>query len=333
MKNTAIAAAFALALSTTAGAAPALADWKPNKPVEFIVSAGPGGGTDQFARTVQSIIQKYDLLPVPVVVANKAGGAGAEAFLAGKMAGNDPNKLMFGNNNAWLLPMKAKVGYKLEELTPVASMAGDEFILWVSKDSPYQTVEALIAAAKEKPGALKMGGTQSKDGDQILTELIGEATGAKFVYVPFKSGSEAAVQLAGNHLTANTNNPSENMGQWKAGAVHPLCVFAAQPIPSTEKVAGDKSLADIPTCVSQGIDIQRYQLPRTIFAAGKLTAEQLAFYTDLFGKVREKPEWKAFLANTAQVDVFATGDELAALIKEDADGANRVFVREGWAVK
>lgn len=325
--------AFMLAVSAIAATAPAVsAEWKPTKPIEFVVSASPGGGTDQFARTLQSVLQKYELVDVPVIVTNKGGGAGAETFMTGKLVGNDPNKLLFGNNNAWLLPMKAKVGYTMSDMTPIAVLAGDEFVLWVPKDSPYQSVKALLEAGKEKPGALKVGGTQSKDGDQILIELVQDASGAKFVYVPFKSGSEAAVQLAGSHIDANTNNPSENLGQWKAGAVKPLCVFAAEPIPDTRKIAGDAALSDIPTCTSQGLPISDYVLPRTVFGSGKLTDEQKAYYVALFAKVRETPEWKAFLDNTAQVDLFVTGADLDALIKADADSARSVFDRAGWTV-
>src|SRR5688572_33189734 len=52
--------------------------WAPSRPVEFIVAAGPGGGSDQLARTVQSIVQKYGLIDAPVIVTNKGGGAGSE---------------------------------------------------------------------------------------------------------------------------------------------------------------------------------------------------------------------------------------------------------------
>lgn len=321
-----------LVTSAVAFAPAAMAEWKPAKPIELIVSAGPGGGSDQFARTIQSIVQKYKLVDVPVIVANKGGGAGAETFLVGKTDGGDPNKLLFGNNNAWLLPMKAKVGYALADISPVAALAGDVFVLWVPAQSPHQDVKALLDAAREQPGSLKIGGTQSKDGDHILTKLIEEASGAAFTYVPFKSGNEAAVQLAGGHINANTNNPSENLGQWKAGLVKPLCVFAPAPIADNRKVAGDQALSDIPTCTSQGLPIENYILPRTIFGTRGLTDEQKAFYVNMLSKARETPEWKAFLENTAQIDLFASGAELDTLIKADADGAKRVFDREKWTV-
>jgi putative tricarboxylic transport membrane protein len=313
-------------------AAPASAEWKPTKPIEFVVGAGPGGGSDQFARTVQLIIQKYNLVPTSIIVSNKPGGASAEAQVYVKAAGADPHKVVFGNNNVWLLPLKEKVGYQTEDLTPLVAMAADDFILWVNGDAPYRTAKDFIEAAKAQPGKLKIGGTQSKDGDHILVKLIEDATGTSFVYIPFKGGNEAAVQLAGGHIDANTNNPSENMGQWKAGKVRPLCVFSSKRLAEGPKVAGDQGWSDIPTCKEAGIDVADYNLPRTIFAA-KIKPEEQDFYVSLFKTVSEKPEWKAFLDSTSQSATFASGPDFEALVKRDAEDVKKVFAREGWLVK
>ena len=85
-------AAFALA-------APARAEWKPIKPIEFIATAGPGGGTDIISRTVQGIITKYKFIDQPIVVVNKGGGSGAEGYTYGKAMAGDPYKVVFGTSN------------------------------------------------------------------------------------------------------------------------------------------------------------------------------------------------------------------------------------------
>jgi len=192
LKSTLLGAA---ALMLPLVCATAAADWKPTQPVEFIVTAGPGGGTDNFARTIQSIVTKYKLIDQPIVVLNKGGGSGAEGFLYGKAAVGDPHKVTFATNNEYLLPLIAKLAWKGDDFTPVASVALDEFILWVNGKSEYKTAKAYIDAVKAKPDTFKMGGSQSKDTDQTLTSEITAATGAKFLYVPYKSGGEAAVQL------------------------------------------------------------------------------------------------------------------------------------------
>lgn len=322
---------FAMALAFSAAGAQAA--WEPTKPIEFIASAGPGGGTDQFARVVQSIVQKYDLVPTSVMVSNKSGGAGTEAFVYGEGIKGDPHKVIFSTNLAWLMPMITNVGYKIEDMTPVATMAADEFVLWTHAKAPYQNTQEFLAAAKEKGTQFKMGGAQSKDTDHILTRKIESATGINVTYIPFKSGGESAVQLAGGHLDGNTNNPGENASYWKAGKLRPLCVFAAQPLKSADKVTKTMSWADIPTCKDSGIPIEYFNMPRTVWMAGGVKPEEVAYYVDLLKKVSEKPEWKAWLARGVQSEFFKSGDELTAYIEKDASEHRALFEQNDWLVK
>ena len=132
------AIAFGLAIGLTGAASAA---WQPAKPIEFIATAGPGGGTDNFARAVQNIITKYKLVEQPIVVVNKAGGSGAEGYTYAKAMAGDPYKVVFGTSNAWNQPMVSKVAYNYTDLTPIAAMVQDEFLLWVKQDAPYQNVQ------------------------------------------------------------------------------------------------------------------------------------------------------------------------------------------------
>ncbi len=199
-----------------AAAVPALAEWTPERPVEFVVASGAGGGTDNFARTIQAALTRNDILDQNMVVLNKGGGSGAEAFLYARQNAADPHKLIFGTNNVYLLPHVAQLAYSAEDLQPVAALALDEFLIWVKADAPWQTSMELIEAAKAEPGAIVFGGSQSKDTDETLVALIEQTTGADFKYVPFNGGGEVGVQLAGGHIAANVNNPNENIGQWQA---------------------------------------------------------------------------------------------------------------------
>jgi len=321
------------AISLALAVPPAAADWKPSQPIEFIVTAGAGGGTDNFARTVQSIVTKYKLVDQPIVVLNKGGGSGAEGFLYGKSAVGDAHKVTFATNNEYLLPLIAKLAWKGSDFTPVAAMALDEFILWVNGKSEYKTAKAYIDAVKAKPATFKMGGSQSKDTDQTLTMEITQATGARFLYVPFKSGGEAAVQLAGGHIDSNTNNPSESIGQWKGGMVTPLCVFSAKRLAPGPKITATAGWSDIPTCAESGIAIEQYQQPRTFWLPRDVPADAVAFYVNLLEKVRGTPEWKEYIERSAQTDRFLTGNELKTFIANDEQKARKVFEQEGWLIQ
>jgi len=329
MRKLSLSAALAAVLAS-AGAAQA---WQPTKPVEFVVTSGAGGGTDNFARMVQSIIAKYKLIDQPIVVVNKGGGSGAEGYVYGKAAKGDPNRVIFGTNNAYLLPYVARLGYKPSDLTPVAALALDEFLLWVNGQAPYADAKAYVEAVKAKPGGFKMGGSQSKDTDQTLTSMIQGATGAKWIYVPFQGGSAAAVQLAGGHIDSNVNNPNENIGQWKAGQVKPLCVFSPERLAKSEPVHDGKGWGDVPTCREAGLPIESFRMPRTVWLAADVPADAVAFYEGVLEKVSQTPEWKEFVARTAQTATFMKGKAFAEFVAKD-DAANRkVFEDEGWVVK
>jgi len=320
------------ATATMIGVSAAYA-WEPSKPIEFVVTSSAGGGTDNFARIVQSVITKNKLIDQPIIVTNKGGGSGAEGYIYARGAAGDPHKVIFGTNNAYLLPHVAKVAFKSSDLTPVAAMALDEFLLWVNANSEFKTTKDYIAAAKAKPETLKMGGSQSKDTDQTLTSLIEDAAGVKFIYVPFQGGGLAAVQLAGGHIDSNTNNPNENIGQWKAGQVRPLCVFSPTRLPEGPKVTADKGWSDIPACKDEGIAIDSFRMPRTIWLPANAPADAVAFYTELFKKVSESPEWKEYIARTVQTARFISGNELTSFIADDEAKNTKVFEKEGWLVK
>lgn len=323
----------AFALGVVGCVAPATdGPWAPTRPVEFVVAAGPGGGTDQLARTVQSIVQTHGLLDASVIVTNKGGGSGSEAFVYAKGTAGDPHKLVFGTNNVWLLPLGTSVGYELGDLSPVAAMAVDEFLLWVNAQGPYRDLASFVEAARTSRPPLAMAGTFSKDTDQVLVRMIEKRVGATFTYIPFRSGSEAAVQLAGGHVAANVNNPQENAGQWRAGTVRPLCVFAPARLGDAEVVADGQAWADIPTCAEAGLSIDRFQMPRTVWLPAGVTGEQVAFYRDVLAKVRDTEEWRTWLRRGSQGDVFLSGPELADYIATDAGRLRNEFAENGWLV-
>jgi putative tricarboxylic transport membrane protein len=326
----ALGAVLGLAAAMPATAQPA---WKPSKPVEFVVASGPGGGTDNFARTVQSIIAKYELMPVSVVVSNKGGGSGAEGFVYTRLADRDPHKMVFGTSNAWLLPLVAKMAWKPQDLTPVAAMAFDEFALWVKADSPFETAGDYLKAIRAAPERqFRMGGSQSKDTDEILTRLVERAAKIRWTYVPFRSGGEAGVQLAGGHIDSNVNNPSESLGAWRGNQVRPVCIFAPQRLPASAPVAGNTGWGDIPTCAEQGIPVTEYRMPRTIFLPGNVPAGAQAYYAGVMKRVSETPEWKEFTERTSQTARFMDAEQMRAFMAEDEKTSRALFQEEGWLV-
>ena len=269
--------------------------WEPTKPVELVVPAGTGGGADQMARFIQGVVTKNNLMKQPIVVVNKAGGAGAEGFLDVKGDKGNPHKIIITLSNLFTTPLATGVPFNWRDMTPVSMMALDQFVLWVNAESPHQTSKAFFDALKAGPDrAVKMGGTGSKQEDQIITVLLEKAAGKKMIYIPYRGGGEVAVQLVGNHVQATVNNPIEAESHWRAGKLRALCVMDGKKLPYTNKVTATQSWGDLPTCSSAGIPVE-YTMLRGIFMAPGVTPEQTKFYVDLLAKVRALPEWKDFM--------------------------------------
>jgi putative tricarboxylic transport membrane protein len=301
-----VAAAMALCAMGGGGAAQA---WEPAKPVEFVVPAGTGGGADQMARFIQGVVAKNNLMKQPIIVVNKAGGAGAEGFLDVKGAKGDAHKIVITLSNLYTTPLATGVPFNWRDLTPVAMLAQDEFVLWVNAESPYKTAKEYIDAIKAQPAnSFKMGGTGSKQEDQIITAMLEKAVGKKLTYIPYKGGGDVAVQLVGKHVDSTVNNPIEAESHWRAGKLRALCVMDKDKLPYTAKLTPTQSWNDIPTCASAGVPVD-YLMLRGIFMPPGATPEQVAFYIELFKKVRALPEWKDFMDKGAFKQTFMSGPE------------------------
>ena len=301
------------------------AAWQPTKTVEFIVPAGTGGGADQMARFIQGIVTKNKLMGQSMVVVNKSGGAGAEGFLDIKNSNGEAQKIVITLSNMFTTPLATGVPFSWKDMTPVAMLALDEFVLWVNAETPYKTPQEYFAAAKASGGKPKMGGTGSKQEDQIITALIEKAAGVKFIYVPYKGGGEVAVQLVGKHVDSTVNNPIEAVAQWRGNKLRPLCVFDSKRLPYTEKIA-DKSWGDIPTCKEGGLDVE-YLMLRGIFMAPGVTPEQTAFYVELMQKVRATAEWKKFMEEGAFNQTFMSGTDFVRWVATE-EVRHRLLMQE-----
>jgi tripartite-type tricarboxylate transporter receptor subunit TctC len=307
---------------------PGFAGWEPTKAVTLIVPAGTGGGADQMARFIQGIVSKHSLMSQPLIVINKAGGAGAEGFLEMKASKGDPHKIVITLSNLFTTPLGTGTPFNWKDLSPVQMLALDQFVLWVNAESPYKTAAEYITAVKEGADRqFKMGGTGSKQEDQIITVALEKQTGGKkFTYVPYKGGGEVATQLVGNHIDSSVNNPIEAVSQWKGGNLRPLCIFDTKRSTYTEKVTADMAWSDIPTCKESGVDTE-YQMLRGIFTSPGATPEQVAFYVGLLKKITETPDWQKFMADGAFNQTFMSGDEFKKWL-EAAETRHQALMKE-----
>ena len=301
--------------------------WEPTAPVELVVPAGTGGGADQMARFIAQLVSAKQLMRQPMTVVNRPGNSGVDGLMDIKTARGNPHKLVITLSNLFTSPLATGADFNWRDITPVQMLALDQFVLWVSAASPHKTAKDLLDALRAAPpGTFKLGGTGSKQEDQLIGVLLETAAGTRINYVPLKGGGDVAKALADGEVDITVNNPIEAEALWRQGKLRPLCVFDGQRLEAGAKVAGGLGWSDLPTCMSVGIPAQ-YVMLRGIFTTPGATAEQLAFYNSLFDKLRGLPEWKDFMARGAFKQQSLRGDAFA----EWLDQTNRfhgVLMRE-----
>jgi len=302
--------------------------WEPTRPIEFVIPAGTGGGADQMARLIAGIAEESKLTPRPIIVVNKSGGAGAEGFLHVKGKKGDAHTIIITLSNLFTTPLHTGVPFSWRDLTPVARMALDQFILWVNAETPYKTAREYLEVVKARSGGdtrMKMGGTGAAQEDQIITIQVEQALGVKFTYVPFKGGGEVCVNLVGKHVDSTVNNPAECVSHWKGGRVRPLAVFDAARIPEPD-------WKDVPTVKEAlGLDVQ-YNMLRGIFGPPDMPKDAMDWYVAFLKKVYETPKFKKYLSDGALKPAFSTGAEYVRWV-EDAEKLHRELMQQGGLLK
>jgi putative tricarboxylic transport membrane protein len=262
-------------------------DWKPQRPIEIIAPAGPGGGWDLLARTMQKALTEEKLVDQPIIVTNKPGGGGATGwtYLKNKaghgeyLAANSP--LILQNH----LLGKSKLTFK--DFTLVANLMAEWEVIAVRTDAPWKDGKSFFEALKTDPAGMPIGvGPALGNDDHIQFLSLAKAYGVnpkavKFVVYP-KTAAEQIPALLGGHIKAITISLAETLEQVKAGKLRLLGVS------SPERLA---DIPDVATWKEQGVDFV-YPHWRGVMAAPKLSAEQQKFWSDTIAKMVASPSWK-----------------------------------------
>jgi len=277
--------------------------WEPKKPVELIIMAGTGGGADQMARLIQSIIEKKNLSSRPFIPINKPGGSGAESLRYLKDKSGDDHTVMITLNSFYTTPIIQKdLGVDVSKFTPLGLMAIDTFLLWVHSDTTIQSLDGWVKAVKGASN-WNVGGTGKGQEDSILFAMLGAEFGLNNItYIPFPGGGTVAKNLIGKHIVSTVNNPSEQLSFYKAGKSRPLVQFTAERM---------KAFPSVPTAHEVGTDIE-YYMQRSFNGPPGMSKDAQAFYTGVLKKVFDSKEWQDFCTSDGLTcDKWVAGDDLA----------------------
>lgn len=302
-----VALAFAASFGAQVFAAP-----YPDKPLEIIAPANPGGGFDALARAINRALEVEKLYPQPMSVVNKPGGGGAVGFAYMQMKAKDNYELIVYSPPLIIGNLNGTFPGKYTELKPIAKLITDYQVFLVKADSPYKTFKDLMDAVKKDPGAVKFaGGSAAGNMDHLAFCKVAKAAGidpAKLVYVAFSGGGEAMTTLLGGNVSFVSTGVGEALGQLQAGTVRALAV--------TSPARRTGVLASVPTVKEAGINVT-YEVWRGVFGASGLTKEAQDYWVKTLKKMTTTASWKDSLEKMQWVDAFADSAAFAKFLADE----------------
>jgi len=203
----------------------------PSKPVTLIVGSAAGGSNDVFARAIGKRLQ--DTMGQPFLVDNKPSGGGVIANQLVARAPADGYQLVVVSSTFTTgAAIRTNLSYDaVKDFKPVAMLAKGPLLVTVNKDTPYKTIQDLVAAAKARPGKLNYGSSGAGSINQFATELFADASDTKLTHVPYKGMGPAVNDLMGGQIDMLVASAPSILTQVKAGRVRALAVSTAQRSP------------------------------------------------------------------------------------------------------
>lgn len=296
-----------LACAAALIAAPAVA--KAPSELKIIAPAGPGGGWDTAARSIQQVLTGTGLAKsVQVQNVTGAGGTvGLAQFINGSKG--DASQLMVNGITMVGAILTNKAPVSLDQVTPLARLTGDPLVIVVPENSPHKTIKDVAAAIKADPSRFIWAGGSAGGADHILAALVTMAAGSdpgKLNYVAFSGGGEALAAMLGGRVTAGVSGYGEFESQIKAGKLRAIALS------SGKRLEG----ADVPTLKELGMDVEVVNW-RAVMAAPGITAQQRQDLTAIFDKMVKSKEWAEVLKVRGWDDYYLAGEPFAAFLRAE----------------
>ena len=301
-----LGAAMAAALTLTA--APATAN-------ECIAPSNPGGGWDFTCRTIGRILSDLDLVDGNVQVTNMPGGVGAVTFAMVASERPADEELIVATSTVGITQIaQGRYPAPLDSMRYLAMLGADVGVIAVDDDSPIESLEQLNAAMAEDPTALVTAGSSGAGGwDHIRLLMVAREAGIEDLsairWVQFDGGTDAVTQMMGGQVDVVSTDLGEIAGFVESGDIRILAALSDDPIPA---------FPEIPTAISQGIDVTGYNW-RGLYTGGEVSDAAYASWVDRLETLYESEDWQTAATESGLVPIWRGGDEFEAFVREQAD--------------
>jgi len=291
-------------------AAPALAQTRyPAKPLKMIVPFAPGGGSDTMARLVaQKLTEAHGYT---VVIDNKPGAGGnlgAEAALREPADGY--TLLVISGSYAGNAILNKPAFDPVAAIEPVVQFTREPVVLVTGPDSPFKSLQQLIAQARQQPGSVAYGTSGVGGLAHLSTEYFASVAGIKMTHIPYKGTSQSLVDLAGGQIQMILAGTTSVSPLVKGGKVRPLAVAAPARL---------ASMPDVPTLAELGISGFRADLWHGLVAPKGTPVEVVARLNADINAVLRSADMQARLAADAVAAAGGTPQQFGEVIRADME--------------
>jgi len=312
-----LAGAACIAFGIAAPAAQAAGNDYPNHTVELIVPYQPGGGTDALARAFADASRKH--MSESIVIVNRPGAGGAIGWNEVIHSRPDGYKLAVLTVELLTLPHLGLAKFNYDDFQPIAQLNADPAAITVKADSPYNTIEEFLAAAKKKPGEMGVGNSGTGSIWHLAASALEDNTGAKFNHIPFQGANPAVLALLGRHVDAVAVSPAEVSTYVQAGKLKMLMVMADKRLAAFDKV---------PTAKERGIDIS-IGTWRGLGAPKNTPPEVMAKLRDIAAKTAKEPLMREVMDKQNLGYVYTDGAAFKETLAKDNEYFKALITKLG----
>ncbi len=302
------------------------ADWKPDKPIEFVVGTGPGSGVDNTARTVQSIMQTQKLVEPQITITNKPGGPYSVAYNYMSQFQGDGTKLAVQTSTPLSALVTGQFTLNYFEFTPIANLLTEPILFMVRTESTITNSKDLAQRLKADPSAVAIALANARgNAFHITAALFARAAGAdarKLKIVVYTSSGDAVAALLGGHVDVVAVTPGNFLPLLEAKKIRILGLGSAR--------RSGGLLAAVPTFKEQGFDVV-FDLPRSVMGAKGLTPDQVRYWDGVFGRMVKTDAWRQAVEKNQWEDDYQNSAGLARSLKAQYEILKDVLTEIGMA--
>lgn len=299
--------AAALAFCAALTGASAQAAGYPSQPISLIVPYAAGGGADNAARILAKALSEQ--LGQSIVIENKSGASGSIGAGLVARAAPDGYTVLYDASAFSINPALRKLPYDArKDFIPVSQAVRVPNIMVVAKNSPYNSLDDFVKAAKAEPGKHTFASYGPGSLAQMAAELLKKDTGIDIVHIPYKGGAPALVDVISGQVDTYFANAASSLGYISGGQLKALAVTSPQRMPE---------LPNVPTVAESGVKGFAVEEWNGFLVPARTPADVVEKLHAAVQTVLARDDVKSQLAKLGLVPVGSSPKEFAAFIDSE----------------